>query len=611
MLIQEHPAAEAVVEAFTRARLLTADADHVQISHEALLRAWPRLCEWIDSDRVALRAHQQLTSAAGAWAAEGRDPHLLYRGARLAAALELTARRRVGSQEREFVRASAQQQDADRRADRGKLRRLRLVTAALTALTVLAVCLAAFAAHQRSVARDQTARAQGLGLAAAASDARSRGLPETAQLLAVGAVRLDGDDPTARGALLSAQGDLLKERLPAAPGEHRRIAHVLAANGRTMATYDREDRVQLWDLTTRKPVGAPLDTGHGSLFPLSYPRYFAISGDGDTVAVGKERRLWVWRRGTSRTITLSAPVAAVALSPDGGRIAVATDQKCLTVTDLAAANGTASAPACDKEVAQGLAFSPDGTRIATAGQEGTLTLREVTDGSVQDRWPLRETVPTANLLSVAFSPDGGRVAAVGHDNLAVLWDPAQDRKKVLTARVTGSALTTVAFSPDGAVMATAGDDLQVTLWSVAHELPLVSITGHTKPVRGVGFTDHGHTLVTTSEDGSTALWDLTRGPLPDAHGTLEETVTFVRGGRAFVASGGATPRMWTAADNPAYLGAFTARQGSVYRTATDADGTLLATASWDGSVRLWNTTNRRQELVPAAPSKTGTCGLAV
>ncbi|MEU8031429.1 hypothetical protein AB0C13_22780 [Streptomyces sp. NPDC049099] len=53
---------------------MTVDADQVQVSHEALLRAWPRLREWIDSDRVALRAHQQLTAAARTWAQEGQDP---------------------------------------------------------------------------------------------------------------------------------------------------------------------------------------------------------------------------------------------------------------------------------------------------------------------------------------------------------------------------------------------------------------------------------------------------------------------------------------------------------------------------------------------------------
>ncbi|MFI9255133.1 hypothetical protein [Streptomyces sp. NPDC053069] len=90
-----------------------------------MLTAWPPLRTWISDDRAALCAHQQLTAAARAWAAEGKDRHLLYRGARLAAALDLMPQRRVGPQEQEFIRASVGFQDADRRAERARARRLR------------------------------------------------------------------------------------------------------------------------------------------------------------------------------------------------------------------------------------------------------------------------------------------------------------------------------------------------------------------------------------------------------------------------------------------------------------------------------------------------------
>lgn len=78
----------AVIDVFVRARLLTLDADTVEITHEALLRAWPRLRGWIRADRAGLVVHQRLTEAAGAWKREGRDPAALYRGTRLAVARE-------------------------------------------------------------------------------------------------------------------------------------------------------------------------------------------------------------------------------------------------------------------------------------------------------------------------------------------------------------------------------------------------------------------------------------------------------------------------------------------------------------------------------------------
>nr|WP_165974828.1 hypothetical protein [Nonomuraea deserti] len=80
-----------VVESFARARLLTLDAEHAQLAHEALLRAWPRLREWILADRAGLRTRRQLREAAEAWRREGRDPSLLFRGTRLQSAHDWAA----------------------------------------------------------------------------------------------------------------------------------------------------------------------------------------------------------------------------------------------------------------------------------------------------------------------------------------------------------------------------------------------------------------------------------------------------------------------------------------------------------------------------------------
>ena len=78
-----------VLDLFVARRLLTVDEHAVEITHEALLTAWPRLRSWIDADRAGLAAHRRLTEAARAWRDAGRDPDLLLRGGRLAAAQEL------------------------------------------------------------------------------------------------------------------------------------------------------------------------------------------------------------------------------------------------------------------------------------------------------------------------------------------------------------------------------------------------------------------------------------------------------------------------------------------------------------------------------------------
>ena len=80
---EEH---EAVIESLVGARLLSSDGDTVEIAHEALALAWPRLRSWLDDDVEGLRIMRHLAVAADSWEELGRPPGELYRGARQAKA---------------------------------------------------------------------------------------------------------------------------------------------------------------------------------------------------------------------------------------------------------------------------------------------------------------------------------------------------------------------------------------------------------------------------------------------------------------------------------------------------------------------------------------------
>ena len=102
--------ARAVLTDLVRARLLTADTETVEISHEALLRAWPRLYEWLSEDRAGLLIHRDTTDAARTWDIHGRDPSYLFRGTRLAVVREWAASHGedLNADERAFLAASQQ-----------------------------------------------------------------------------------------------------------------------------------------------------------------------------------------------------------------------------------------------------------------------------------------------------------------------------------------------------------------------------------------------------------------------------------------------------------------------------------------------------------------------
>ncbi len=91
---EARPLIESVLHTLAAARLLTLSEGQVEVAHEALIREWPVLRRWLAEDRENLRLHHRLTEAAEAWEAARHEPGELYRGARLAQALEWAQGRR-------------------------------------------------------------------------------------------------------------------------------------------------------------------------------------------------------------------------------------------------------------------------------------------------------------------------------------------------------------------------------------------------------------------------------------------------------------------------------------------------------------------------------------
>ena len=90
---------------------------YVDVAHEALIREWPALKEWLADDREGLRTHRRLTEAAQEWVRLKKDPGALYRGLRLEQTQVWAAEHagEMNKQEREFLKASQAQVEADLR----------------------------------------------------------------------------------------------------------------------------------------------------------------------------------------------------------------------------------------------------------------------------------------------------------------------------------------------------------------------------------------------------------------------------------------------------------------------------------------------------------------
>ncbi len=170
--VVDEPTRRTIVDLLLRARLVTANEDSLEIAHEALARAWPRLRGWLDEDREGQRIRQHLTAAADDWASAGRDPTELYRGTRLESALEW---KRSGGDtltalEQEFLDDSVAATDREARKQRRVTRRLRAQVTALSMLLVIALVAATLTLVEQRRANRNADRADEVARVAQASE---------------------------------------------------------------------------------------------------------------------------------------------------------------------------------------------------------------------------------------------------------------------------------------------------------------------------------------------------------------------------------------------------------------------------------------------------------
>jgi class 3 adenylate cyclase len=427
---EQAAAVDAVLQILVDARLVTVGEGTVEVAHEALIRHWPTLREWLDEDREGRLLHRRLTQAARDWDALGRDPALLFRGARLAATGDWAAAHdaELNELEREFVAAGRDATEREAERQRRANRRLRALLAGALGLLAVAAAAGAVALLQRAHARDAQASAEAQALTSDAERVSTLALTEPsldrALLLAAAGVALQ-ELPQTRGNLLA-----LLQRRPALVGVlhvSRRDLPALAVHpdSRLLAAGDSGGVIHFTDIRTGRAAGA------------------AVALDG-AVSQG-----------------------ALAFAPDGRRLAAATaggDRARLYLVDVPAR--TARLVASWRSIPSALgplrftrmAYSPDGTRLAVAVASGTpsslgpvaqrvLLLRA---GSGRVEWQRQLPVgPGQNEASVAFTPQGSLVTSAQQGDTRV-WDARSGRVE-RRFPVGGS----FAVSPDGRSLALA------------------------------------------------------------------------------------------------------------------------------------------------------------
>jgi WD40 repeat protein len=429
-------AVKAVIARLTdpESRLVTAERDQptageatLELAHEALIRAWPQLRKWIETDRAGLRTHRRLNEAAQEWAdatTAAAKEGFLYTGARLAEAAEWSASHsgELSHGEASFLAASQDHERQRRHDDAEKNRRLAdaerrraeeaeaagrrqqklgrrfLMASVVCLLLALAAGLQTWRATQNEVrAKDQSAIATSRRLALAASDQYAD--LDHRLLLAVEAFRA-ADTFEARNCLyktLQLNGGV-KTFLHVGEGDVESTA--FSPDGKTLAVaYRVTDRpfgpgngttrgVVLCDLATRKRVGGD------PLLVNERAATLALSYDGRTVAAGypgDDGGIVLWDLITRKRLTEHP------LPLNEGEVMCA-------------------------------AFSLDGKTLAAGYRGGGVVLWDVTTRQRLGNDPL--IAKEGDVVTIALSRDGKTLAAGYYSNNddgvlgIVLWDVA-------------------------------------------------------------------------------------------------------------------------------------------------------------------------------------------
>jgi WD40 repeat protein len=299
-----------------------------------------------------------------------------------------------------------------------------------------------------------------------------------------------------------------------------------------------------------------------------------------------EARLAVARSFPSLAVTLPGQVAS--LSHDGARIITAQKNGAASIWSVADGRLLVELKGHAGETEQA-ALSSDGKWAATAGNDRTARIWNAESGQCVATL----TEHTKGVYSLDFSSDGRFLATGGEDGDAFLWEVPSGRLHKRLPRHTG-AVVRVRFSRDGSRLLTASMDASTRVWRTA-DGELAFALSHAGAVWDAEFSEDGKRIVTASIDKTALLWNAADGErLAEIkeHKAGVKRAAFLPNGSLVTADGSGMTLVSTTSGKTTLAIATSSVSPIENRAVNDIaishDGKWIATASSDGSTKVWS-----------------------
>jgi WD40 repeat protein len=564
--------------------------DTVEVVHEALIREWGTLREWMNANRQFRTWQERLKAALREWKNDNHDSGALLRGVPLTVAEDWLRKRadEMTQEEQDFIQVSVKERDSEKKE---RERRWQLTIIGLSGFSVIALTLAGVAGvgwWSAAINKiNSLAQYSDVLLNLDGSKAVKASLKAVVQMRRTPWIDAD----TYTQVELSLLNTVSNVAAPNTLGGHTNSVNAVSfsPDGKLLATGSVDNTVKLWDTTTGKEIQTL--SGHtNSVNAVSF------SPDGKRLATGSsDKTVKLWDTTTGKEIkTLTGHkkwVTAVSFSPDGKLLATGSSDKTLKLWDTTTGKEIQTL-AGHTNLVTAVSFSPDGKLLATGSSDKTLKLWDTTTGKAIQTL----SGHTNSVNAVSFSPNGKRLATGSYDNTVKLWDTTTGKEiKTLTGHK--EWVTAVSFSPNGKRLATGSYDNTVKLWDTTTGKEIQTLTGHTNWVTAVSFSPDGKRLATGSRDNTVKLWDTTTGKAIQTltrHSGWVFAVSFSPDGK-LLATGSEdnTVKLWDTTTGKE-IQTLAGHTNWVTAVSFSPDGKLLATGSRDETVKLWDTTTGKK-----------------